>query len=98
MGQLALPGVPDRGLALPLCGVDQEEGFHSWLENWGQGDKRYTNKKQNLHGTIGIFMSKKALVYMSLVYPILRADHVTPPALSGTPQACPTARPIEAAR
>lgn len=33
VGQLALPGVPDLGFALPLCGVDQEEGFHRWLEN-----------------------------------------------------------------
>lgn len=37
MGQLALPRVPNRRLALSLCGVNQKEGLHSWLEHWRNG-------------------------------------------------------------
>lgn len=35
MRQLALPSVSDRRFALSLCGMDQEERFHSRLENCG---------------------------------------------------------------
>lgn len=36
MRKLALPGVPHRWFALPLRGMDEEEGLHSRLKNWAK--------------------------------------------------------------
>lgn len=89
--KLALPRVPDRRFALSLCGVDEEEGLHSRLENWKEEKKTMTAPATPEYK----FWIRFG--FHSWTHPVQHAGRETPPAPSGTLQACPTVHPTEAA-